>query len=150
LAVPTYKYGHIFHNVFFECVRCITRLLKAEIFVRHYVSGRLNSGRKISVIEIGAKSYEAHDTFRSLFADPRYDYTGLDVEPGTNVDIVPKNGYVWSELADDHCDVAISGQTFEHNPFFWIRFCEMARILKPGGFLFVIAPGGGPGPSLSV
>ncbi|WP_048710229.1 methyltransferase domain-containing protein [Microvirga massiliensis] len=56
---------------------------------------------------------------------------------------MPKNGYVWFELSDDRYDVAISGQTFEHNPFFWVTFCEMARILKPGGVLFVIAPGGG-------
>jgi SAM-dependent methyltransferase len=118
--------------------------LKAELFVKNYVSKSLTSERRINVIEVGSKSYEEQDTFKSLFADHRYNYTGLDVEPGKNVDIVPKSGYVWSELADDTYDVAISGQTFEHNPFFWVTFCEMARILKPGGRLFVIAPGGGP------
>jgi SAM-dependent methyltransferase len=118
--------------------------LKADLFVKNYVSHLLDGDRKVSVIEVGSKSYEEQDTFKSLFADLRYDYTGLDVEPGANVDIVPTSGYVWSELTDNSYDVALSGQTFEHNPFFWVTFCEMARILKPGGFLFVIAPGGGP------
>lgn len=113
---------------------------KAELFVRHYVGQTSNS---VTVLEVGSKSYHAHDTFKSLFPAPRFAYTGLDVEAGPNVDVVPRDGYLWQELADSSFDVCISGQTFEHNPFFWVTFCEMARVVRPGGHMFVIAPGAG-------
>lgn len=122
---------------------------KAELFVRHYAAGgatsRQGEGKAgaIRVLEVGSKSYHAHDTFKSLFPAPAYAYTGLDVEAGPNVDVVPADGYIWSELADNSFDVCISGQTFEHNPFFWVTFSEMARVVRPGGHVFVVAPGGG-------
>lgn len=97
----------------------------------------------MKVLEVGSKSYHAHDTFHSLFPSVMFDYIGLDISEGDNVNFVPKNIYVWDELPADQFDVAVSGQTFEHNPYFWATFCEMARVLKPGGLLFVVAPGGG-------
>jgi SAM-dependent methyltransferase len=112
--------------------------LKAKLFVETYCP----PDRVRRVIEIGSKSYLGHETYKTLFPSPLYEYVGLDIEPGSNVDIV-QNGYVWSGLAHSSFDVVISGQTFEHNPFFWVTFCEMARILKPCGHMLVIAPGGG-------
>ncbi|MDO9472280.1 MAG: methyltransferase domain-containing protein [Caulobacter sp.] len=96
------------------------------------------------VLEIGSKSYQGQDTHRGLIDDARETYTGLDLESGKNVDIVPANMYVWDEIPDSSVDVCISGSTFEHNPFFWVTACEIARVLTPGGFVCIIAPGGGP------
>jgi SAM-dependent methyltransferase len=47
-------------------------------------------------------------------------------------------------MADGHYDVLISGQAFEHVKFFWLTWMELVRTLKPGGFIFVIAPSRGP------
>lgn len=113
--------------------------LKVKAFVETY-GGSLPAAAR--VIEIGSHAYAAQDTYRPLFPAPAYDYVGLDIAPGPNVDLVA-SGYVWSDLADSSFDVAVSGQTFEHNPFFWVTFCEMARIVKPGGFVVVVAPGAG-------
>lgn len=121
-----------------------TSFFKAQCFVENYSNKIKNSGENLSVLEIGSKSYHDHDTFRSLFPDSKFKYVGLDISEGNNVDIVPRKGYVWEEIDDDKFDFVISGQTFEHNPFYWVTFCEMTRVLKPGGFMFVIAPGGGP------
>jgi SAM-dependent methyltransferase len=70
-------------------------------------------------------------------------YTGLDFENGYNVDLVPANPYIWAELKDEQFDFVISGQAFEHNPFMWVTFCEIARVLKQGGVAIVIAPSAG-------
>lgn len=118
-----------------------TSYLKARVFVEEYLPAE--PGRVRQVLEIGSKSYHAQDTYRPLFDGPDFAYRGLDIEAGPNVDIVPKNPFVWEEIADESFDVCISGQTFEHNPYFWVTFAEMARVLRPGGLAFVVAPGGG-------
>lgn len=121
----------------------VSAFLKAQYFIKHYRDTFLKSpDGKTRVLEVGSKSYSEQDTYRPLFGDG-FEYTGLDVEAGPNVDIVTK-GYVWSEIADDSFDLVVSGQTFEHNPFFWVTFGEMARIVRPGGCIFITAPGAGP------
>ena len=127
----------------------LSSFMKAEAFVKTYVGRSQPPNAVVRVIEIGSKthtdvSYKPRfPSYKPLFPKPLFEYVGLDIEPGPNVDIVPKNGFVWPELANNSFDLAISGQTFEHNPFFWVTFCEIAQILKPGGYLFVVAPGGG-------
>src|SRR5947207_13187867 len=94
-----------------------------------------------NLIEIGSKIYRGQPCYREVITQDWIRYTGLDLEDGDNVDVVPKSGYVWSELADESFDVCISGQTFEHNPFFWVTMAEISRVLRPGGFACIIAPG---------
>ena len=120
-------------------------LAKARLFVSLYAGGAPASadGRR-RVLEVGSMSYSGQDTFRPLFPPDAYDYVGLDVAAGPHVDVVPASPFVWAEIADDAFDVCVSGQTFEHNPYFWVTFGEMARVLKPGGLAFVVAPGAGP------
>ena len=117
--------------------------LKARTFLDTYAAEVKRPGERIRVLEVGSKSYHEQDTYRELFVDSQYTYTGLDIEAGANVDIVPDNRFVWKELPDDSFDLCISGQTFEHNPYFWVTFAEMARVLVPGGLALVVAPGGG-------
>lgn len=116
---------------------------KAEVFLSAYRAELAVSGRALRVLEVGSKSYDAQDTYRGLFASDRFDYVGLDIEAGANVDLVPANHFVWNEIADASFDLCVSGQTFEHNPYFWVTFAEMARVLRPGGLAFVVAPGAG-------
>jgi SAM-dependent methyltransferase len=37
----------------------------------------------------------------------------------------------------------VSGQAFEHIEYFWLTWLEMARVLKPGGLIFLLAPSRG-------
>ncbi len=117
--------------------------VKAEKFLETYGAELAGLQKPVRVIEIGSKSHNAQDTYRGLFPDGAYAYTGLDIEAGANVDIVPANPFVWGEIADNSFELCISGQTFEHNPYFWITFAEMARVLRPGGLAFIVAPGAG-------
>ncbi len=38
----------------------------------------------------------------------------------------------------------VSGKTFEHTEFFWLSLREIARALKTGGLVCIIAPSAGP------
>lgn len=116
--------------------------LKAKFFVEAYLGAEV-AGPVRRVLDVGSKSFEGQTSYRDLFPPDRFEYVGLDVEAGHNVSLVPASPYVWSEIASESFDVCISGQTFEHNPFFFVTFAEVARVLKPGGLAMVIAPGGG-------
>jgi SAM-dependent methyltransferase len=105
-------------------------------FVDHY----LRTCPHASVLDVG--SYNVNGCYRDLFNSDRFDYTGLDMEDGPNVDLVPASVYEWKEVGSDTYDVVISGQALEHIEFFWITVSEMVRALKRGGLLCIIAPNG--------
>lgn len=115
-----------------------TSLLKFQAIAETYLQG--DTGR---VLEVGSQSYDGSTTFKTLLP-AGWRYVGLDIADGPNVDLVPKHAYLWDEIPPASYDAAITGQTFEHNPFFWITLAEMARVTRPGGLLFVVAPGRGP------
>ncbi len=81
--------------------------------------------------------------FRTHVQRPNWTYQGIDLNEGPNVDVVLTSPYKFP-MADGHYDVLISGQAFEHVKFFWLTWMEMVRTLKPGGFIFLIAPSRGP------
>lgn len=113
--------------------------LRMNWFVDTYLSNESNNS-SISVLDVG--SYDVNGSYRELFSDDRFNYRGLDMEAGPNVDVHVKNPYQWDELATDSFDVVISGQAFEHIEFFWVTIAEMARVLKKDGLLCIIAPNG--------
>jgi SAM-dependent methyltransferase len=108
-----------------------------EWFVQQFLSPE-KGGQPIKILDVG--SYDVNGSYRQFFPQPQFDYTGMDMVPGPNVDVVLHNPYDWESFATDSFDVIISGQTFEHNEFFWVTLTEMARVLKKGGVLCIIAP----------
>ncbi len=92
------------------------------------------------ILDVGSWS-EHGDGHRDLFGD--YDYVGLDIVDGPNVDVVPADPYRWTELETGSFDAVVSGQVFEHNPYFWITAAETARVTKPGGMICLVAPSAG-------
>lgn len=80
-----------------------TSMLKLQTLRDLYMTGE--AGR---VLEVGSAAYAGDATLRDL-VPPQWKYTGLDVAPGRNVDLVPAHPYLWRELPDetfDLCDVA--------------------------------------------
>jgi len=112
-------------------------LLRMEWFVNHFLP---DEGRKLDVLDVG--SYDVNGSYRAYFDEARFVYSGLDMEAGPNVDIVPASPYVWRQISDDSYDVVVSGQALEHIEYFWITVSEMTRVLKKGGILCIIAPNG--------
>ena len=97
----------------------------------------LKPGGRYRILDVGSR--DVNGTYRPLFESANWTYKGADLEPGPNVDIVLANPYRWS-IGDSSYDVVTSGQTFEHVPLFWLTWKEMVRVVKPGGYLFVIVP----------
>lgn len=111
----------------------LSSLKRMEWFIKNYLE---KIPHRLSVIDIG--SCDTNGTYKQFFDQSKYCYTGLDIEKGKNVDMVPKHPYKWTEIEDEAFDVVISGQLFEHIEFFWLTMAEMARILKKGGYIAII------------
>ncbi|KQS56095.1 hypothetical protein ASG17_08645 [Brevundimonas sp. Leaf363] len=108
---------------------------------RYVLGTELGQAERVTVLDIGAA--DVNGSYRTIFSDPRFDYVGADLEAGPNISIVLDDPYVLP-LADQSMDIVLSGQMLEHCEFFWLAFAEMVRVLKPGGFIFLIAPSAGP------
>ena len=114
-------------------------ILRMQWFVNQYIP-KPSNGKKLKVLDVG--SYDVNGSYKHLFPESQFDYKGLDMAEGPNVDIYVENPYKWNELATDSFDIVISGQAFEHIEFFWLTLAEMARVLKKDGFMCIIAPNG--------
>lgn len=110
--------------------------LRMQWFTQNF----LQADRHYSVLDVG--SYDVNGTYKEIFESSQFTYTGLDMEAGPNVTLVPVNPYVWKEIQDDSYDVVISGQVLEHSEFFWLTVGEMTRVLRPGGLMCIIVPRG--------
>jgi SAM-dependent methyltransferase len=97
----------------------------------------------LRVLDVGSMG-DRTSSYRALFEPPAFEYVGLDLADGPNVDLVPADPYRWDTLLPESFDLVISGQAFEHNPYFWITAAEIARVLVEGGLTTIIAPSRGP------
>ncbi len=95
----------------------------------------------LSIADVGAM--DVNGSYKPLFEQPNWQYVGLDLEAGPNVDIALNSAYSWP-IGDNSFDVVVSGQALEHVEFVWQTVQEVARILKPGGLCCLIAPSAGP------
>lgn len=100
------------------------------------------SGDNIKILDIG--SQDINGSYRDLFNHRGWNYIGLDMSEGRNVDIVIKDPYSWKEIKSNYFEVVITGQTLEHIEYPWLTMCEISRILKYNGLCCVIVPSSGP------
>ena len=109
--------------------------------VEQLVTKHLDRTQSLKIIDIG--SYDVNGSYKPFFDAPDWKYTGVDLAAGPNVDVVLRSPYRLP-FASHSVDVIVSGQAFEHIEFFWLTWQEMARVLKPGGYIFLVAPSRGP------
>lgn len=98
-----------------------------------------DSSSRARVIDIG--SLDVNGSLRDE-CPPDFEYVGLDLVPGSGVDLVLDDPYTLP-FADASVDVAVSSQCFEHAEMFWLSFLEVMRVLKPHGLLFLEVPSQG-------
>lgn len=113
-------------------------LVNMKRFVETHLAER--AGQPLRIADIG--SHDVNGSCKPLFASPGWTYVGVDMAPGRNVDLVLGDRYHWGEIATGSFDVVVSGQAFEQVEYFWLTAVELARILRPGGLLCLIAPSG--------
>lgn len=102
--------------------------------------------RHITVVDIGSATTEDRIaeglTHGALFSHLDAEVVGVDIIDGPNVDRVLKKMYRFP-MGTNSTDVVVSGQVFEHIPFFWATMLEVARILRPGGVFLMTVPSRG-------
>lgn len=96
----------------------------------------LDVDKKLSILDVG--SYDVNGTYKKFFNYLTWEYIGIDIEEGPNVDVVAKAPYNWG--IDQQFDVVISGQCIEHVPDVKLWFQELDKVVKVGGLVFLIAP----------
>ena len=97
-------------------------------------------GNECKILDFGGTNIKNAGTYYELVdTNKKIKYYGVDLQAGPGVSIVLDDPYK-VPLEDNYADVVISGQMFEHCEFFWLSFLEMVRVVKPGGYIFLIAP----------
>ncbi|MBA3274062.1 MAG: methyltransferase domain-containing protein [Chthoniobacterales bacterium] len=109
-------------------------------FRERHLTGR--EAESLLILDLG--SQDINGSYRPLFDEARWQYRGVDMAAGKNVDIVLSEPYSWREIAANSADIIVSGQTFEHTEFFWLTMEQIARALKPNGLCCILAPSSGP------
>lgn len=121
------------HDTSFETMRTFVRV--------HLADAR---GHALEVLDFGSQVVDEQPrSYRELFDDAHWNYRGLDIAAGRNVDVVVDDAYSWDGIPADSVDLVVSGQAFEHVEYFWASMFEIVRVLKPGGLAVIIAPSGG-------
>jgi hypothetical protein len=91
------------------------------------------------VLDVGSLDINGNNRF--LFQD--CDYTGIDIGPGLNVDIVSLAHEF--KMPDSTYDVIISTEAFEHDMYYDLSIKNIIKLLKSKGlFLFTCATIGRP------
>jgi SAM-dependent methyltransferase len=91
------------------------------------------------VLDVG--SYDVNGCLKPIFSKAAK-YTGLDQQAGPNVDLVSSSHHI--SLPDNSVDIVVSSSCFEHDNMFWLTFCEICRVCRPGGYIYINAPSNGP------
>lgn len=106
--------------------------------MKWFIDNYIDKDKEVSILDIG--SYDVNGCYKTLFKNTKVKYTGLDLSKGPNVDIVPKDPYLWKEIDDNTYDFIISGNAFEHIEYPWLTIKEIYRVLKQDGFACILAP----------
>lgn len=114
--------------------------------MRKFIKEFLDANKKLNILEVG--SFHVEDKKRPQFNWRRYfaekenwKYVGMDIVPGTNVDIVSDDLYKYP-FADNSFDIVISGSTIEHIEDIYSFVKEITRISN--NLIFILAPNSAP------
>lgn len=106
----------------------------------------LNQNKTLKVLDLGSQSLkEDWVTIKSILKSNnlKFEYTGVDLEPGLNVDHVLDDIYSFGSINSNTYDLITATSVFEHIEFFWLTYLEIIRILKPTGLLYINTPSNG-------
>jgi hypothetical protein len=108
--------------------------------IRDFVKEFLDPTNPMKILDVG--SYDKHNPKkllncgRYLRKPPLWEYTGIDLSPGRNVDVVAKGPYEYP-FEDGSFDLVISANTLEHTQDTHKFVKELARLSKDLVVIFV-------------
>jgi len=95
------------------------------------------NNKNCSVLEIGARKVQIPKEFQWMNFMPECNYTGLDIHPGENVDVVGNAHQLHEYFKPSSFDVVVSLAVFEHLAMPWLVAEEISKVLKVGGYVAV-------------
>lgn len=124
--------------------RMLDQVLTTGFVEQSLAFATANRNKKVfTVVDYGGRRVEGHDSYFSLVKHwSDLEYLGVDIVNGDGVDVVMTDPYC-CPLPDQSADIIVTGQMFEHCEFFWLTVQDMARLLRPGGYLLAITPSAG-------
>lgn len=121
----------------------LSALDKARVFRSAYLAGVEEA--PLVVLDVGSAIVDpTQHSNRDAMTNPNWRLTGLDIEPGLNVDVAVVDPYDWREVESGSVDVVTCSEVFEHAEYFWVTIHEIARVLRPNGLAFITSPSCGP------
>lgn len=106
--------------------------------VKEAVSKYLNPSESLKILDVG--SMDVNGCYRPIFDNPNWQYTGIDIAAGPNVDTVVDPDFQWQGIEKEAYDVVICGQTFEHVKAVWRLAEKIGFACKPNGICIVVVP----------
>jgi hypothetical protein len=97
-------------------------------------------GQNVQIVEIGSQN--VNGGLRDIFTTPYTNFVGLDFVNGPGVDHVLEDPYK-IPYSDNSVEILLCSSVLEHCEMFWVLFLEMARVVKPGGLIYINAPSNG-------
>lgn len=107
---------------------------------KSFMTKYLDEKTTLNILDVG--SMDLNGSASEIFKNKTWKYTGMDLEPGQNVDIVCNPGENFP-FEDNFFDVCISSSAFEHDKAFWVTFNEMVRVVKKNGLIYINTPSSG-------
>ena len=104
--------------------------------MERFVDKYLDKNECLEILDVG--SYDVNGTYKPLFQCPKWNYYGLDMVNGPNVDYVSKSDYDFG--VDKQFDVIVSGNCLEHVEAPWKWTKEVEKVTKKGGIICIITP----------
>lgn len=121
----------------------LSALDKAHVFRAAYLA--CVEDKPLVVLDVGSAIVDpTQHSNRDAMTNANWRITGLDIEPGLNVDVVVADPYDWREIESGSVDVVTCSEVFEHAEYFWVTIHEIARVLRPNGLAFITSPSAGP------
>ena len=117
----------------------------ALVNLENFFSTYLKNFDNPKILDFGSQSLSDQPSAKLILdkLNIKYEYTGVDIEKGNNVDIVLEDPYKFKEISDASYDIIISTSVFEHVEFFWLTYLEVLRVLKPKGIFYFNGPSNG-------
>ncbi len=91
-----------------------------------------SSKKDLRVLEIGSRSVVSDSLWKNVL--PSCNYTGFDVLPGKNVDVVGDAHFLSTYFPSNSFDLIISFAVFEHLAAPWIVAEEISKVLDIDGY----------------
>lgn len=103
-----------------------------------------------TVLDVGATHQMWN--YGNIFTERGMIYKNIDMSDGADFKVSEQQPHVWgfawcgagNGIIHERFDIVVSGQSLEHDKFFWKTLENIASVTKKGGIIIIVVPSRGP------